>query len=651
MSTLSLLFAVWVVSPPAAAHELSLQPLAASVETSLGQVEQLTHHGALGAGLVGTEDAHRSYERALSDLFLGDTAAAAERLFALRRILADPALVADVEWHLVQALDAEGLGQLRDEVLADIIASDGHPHRREAASRQIRLAAAAGRVDRLAELQAELAAQGLPVHQPELRYALARAWVALGQPERGRDALTDLATSSTAFAGRASYLVGVTAVQQADLDDATAWFERALDVATDPAVRDHATLALARIAYESGDLEGAIDRYQSVSGMSPVLDQALYELAWSYVRADRSDAAIRTIELYLLAFGDRAEAGRLSVVRGHLLMGAERYDEAEVVYADLGAELSPVDDHLRQLTPAALAQQLRSTDATSDSLPLWVKTELRGQPLTMNALTLDGAARAVATDIAEAELVADEVAALADQPVVLRRHRRVRSRVFRALASIGHTLISAARVELDGRRGRAQRQLAQPLRSEIEAVHTSMVDLEEQAAFQAGMEEVEGELQALVDRAEAALAQLRSQRTDDHHDVSYERLDGWVEQLVSARRTASELLDELDENARSLRQPLLDEVGRHRQRLTTSRKRQRRVAEQAAAVWASSAAARIRLLQSRVDHSLRECMAGVADASWAQVQTTLATREQLIEERDARVERLEAMFDIMRARQ
>jgi tetratricopeptide (TPR) repeat protein len=87
---------------------------------------------------------------------------------------------------------------------------------------------------------------------------------------------------------------------------------------SDKRVVELAHLALGRIHYEREQLSEAVDQYLMVSRRSNLFDDALYEVAWVYVKAKQFDKALRALELLALANPKSAKLPEVRILEGNL---------------------------------------------------------------------------------------------------------------------------------------------------------------------------------------------------------------------------------------------------------------------------------------------------------------------------------------------
>lgn len=114
-------------------------------------------------------------------------------------------------------------------------------------------------------------------------------------------------------------------------------------------VQEQAWLALGRAYIEVGRYEEAIDAYQRIHRHSDHYYQALYEIAWAFVKNGDLDNARRAAEILLAGASDSVLAPEIRLLLGHLHARAQRYERATDAYDEVIIEYSPVRDDLDAL--------------------------------------------------------------------------------------------------------------------------------------------------------------------------------------------------------------------------------------------------------------------------------------------------------------
>ena len=156
--------------------------------------------------------------------------------------------------------------------------------------------------------------------------------------------------SGTEFSLRSKYFVGTIHTLRGEYLDAIAAFHGTLG--HEPAneqerkVIELTYLALGRLYYETEQLDQAVEAYRAVEQTSPQFDEALFELAWTYIRMGDAIQAERALEVLSVAAPDSPLNADGKVLRGDLLARNGRYDEAEVVFDEVRATFGPIRDAL-----------------------------------------------------------------------------------------------------------------------------------------------------------------------------------------------------------------------------------------------------------------------------------------------------------------
>jgi len=164
--------------------------------------------------------------------------------------------------------------------------------------------------------------------------------------------------SGSEFSLRSKYFVGTIYILRGEYLDAIAAFQGILG--QEPANEQERQvigltyLALGRLYYETEQLEQAVEAYRAIEQTSPHFDEALYELAWTYIRMGDAVQAERALELLSVAAPDSPLNADGKVLQGDLLARTDRYDEADVVFDEVRTTFGPIRDeldHMRQMHP------------------------------------------------------------------------------------------------------------------------------------------------------------------------------------------------------------------------------------------------------------------------------------------------------------
>jgi tetratricopeptide (TPR) repeat protein len=170
-----------------------------------------------------------------------------------------------------------------------------------------------------------------------------------GRLEQARKGFISI-PSGTEFSLRSKYFAGTIHTLRGEYLDAIAAFHGVLG--HEPAneqegqVVELTYLALGRLYYETEQLEQAVEAYRAVEQTSGHFDEALYELAWTYIRMGDAVQAERTLEVLSVAAPDSPLNADGKVLRGDLLARTGRYEEAEVAFDEVRATFGPIRDDL-----------------------------------------------------------------------------------------------------------------------------------------------------------------------------------------------------------------------------------------------------------------------------------------------------------------
>ena len=186
---------------------------------------------------------------------------------------------------------------------------------------------------------------------------------------------------------KSRYLTGVILTLQGKYTDAVDVFKNGQ--VKDPKNQEEAeivdlmNLGAGRLYYEQGYISQASECYQKVKHTSPYFDAALYEAASVLIQAGDTTRAEQTLEVLTVAVPDSAYLPRARMLRGHLLLRAGRYEEAEKLFEQLVDEYTPMmtkldtvierEQDTRQFFAELVESSMASLDISSILPPLVVK--------------------------------------------------------------------------------------------------------------------------------------------------------------------------------------------------------------------------------------------------------------------------------------
>lgn len=178
------------------------------------------------------------------------------------------------------------------------------------------------------------------------------ARVDLSALDQARTAFESVPEGSPYYA-QSRYFIGVIHTLRGEYPQAIEAFRRVLRTeASSPeaaTVIDLTQLALGRLYYETDQLDQSIEAYQGVPRTSAHFDDALYEIAWVYIRLGDSTRAERALEVLSIAAPDSSHIPDGKVLRGNLLLRNGRFDDAVAVFREVRNEFGPVSRDLDQL--------------------------------------------------------------------------------------------------------------------------------------------------------------------------------------------------------------------------------------------------------------------------------------------------------------
>lgn len=184
---------------------------------------------------------------------------------------------------------------------------------------------------------------------PGVKFAWGKALLRLG---RDRDAAARLAEvpAGDAFYGPAQYYLGVIATGWNDYEQAIGNFQAAMTAeAADDAdiqVREQAALSVGRLSAELGNIDAAVDAYQTIDRKSPYFEDALFEMAYAYAAKGRVEQALHTLDVLLLTVQDDQLAVDASVLRARIQLQMNGADDASESYKEVIGRFTPIKNEL-----------------------------------------------------------------------------------------------------------------------------------------------------------------------------------------------------------------------------------------------------------------------------------------------------------------
>jgi tetratricopeptide (TPR) repeat protein len=141
---------------------------------------------------------------------------------------------------------------------------------------------------------------------------------------------------------------------------------------SDQSIINLAHLALGRVLYERGELDKAATEYQAVDQHSPQFVDALYEIAWVFVKGGDYKRALQAIDLCLLADPSADTVAEAELLQGNLEIRLAEESDSTVMFQKVKSEFQPMREQIDQVLaknedPVAFFQRIVSTDTTLDT--------------------------------------------------------------------------------------------------------------------------------------------------------------------------------------------------------------------------------------------------------------------------------------------
>lgn len=379
--------------------EVELQDASLASDDISRRAVELANRAAPGRGFIPEATAIQRFQDYMFLHLIGDHEPAAEGFFALVTAgsLTDVGLHLDAEWYLAESLF--GMGNLvTAEARFRVIAGDNrHPFREDAVLRLLEVYTVAGDDERFNDLFEREIVRGRVKTTDLITYTVAKSLYHRDDFAESRRYFGELEETS-AFWGKAHFTLGAMLVAEGQLEPALAEFEavvaRSVETYEDRLVHDQALLAVGRIKYELGDYAAAAEAYDRISGESEYMADKLYELVWTKIRVEDHDAALRGIEIFLLAFPEHRYTAQLKLVEGHLHVAQVHYDSALGSYETVIADYAPVRDRFGDLArteeePDVYFQRVLDLDSEGAAgLPPFAVSMMMSDPELARAITV-----------------------------------------------------------------------------------------------------------------------------------------------------------------------------------------------------------------------------------------------------------------------
>ena len=285
-----------------------------------------------------------------------------------------------------------------------------------------------GKIDPAIATRIALAIESIAPDERELplRYAYGRWLYFEGQHEQAMinlDSISPVDVPITTGPGgewriRAAYFAATASLAMGSIDDALARFQL-MTVATpikdrDKRIVELAWLAQARIHHDQNETDMAVRAYRRISRDSPFFPEAMYETAWTLLRAGSYDRALQALDLLLVYDPNSPIVPEIKQLRGKVKIQMRDWQEAENEFLALRREFDDLAKRLgRQLEAKADAADYFSAVAAEDMLHFSLGAVMPVEAVPV-AETLPRAVETVdlANELGEVELMLFETRAL-----------------------------------------------------------------------------------------------------------------------------------------------------------------------------------------------------------------------------------------------
>jgi tetratricopeptide (TPR) repeat protein len=372
----------------ASAQEQELQRIADALNAIGVELESLTAQYAK----PDVSGPTRRFSDRLTDgeilFLLGDYQRASLVLYDLvanRRASSDPQF-AKALYYLAESLFQIGHDLSAREYFQELVRRRDQKHLVHSIKRLIEIADRTQRWQGLEEHVAVLEARGtLPAG---IAYINAKSLLRQRRPAEALEVARKVPNQHK-LGAKAAYLAGVAQLMLGRLDEAQETFEaltRVDDSYEDAGrLRELAAMNRGRILLEQGDFSRSVDAYQFVNRSSPLFEEALYEVTWTYVSAAAAAAdederrrefekARKALEILLLSEAETPLAPEARLLLGNIQIRLSQYETATETFDQVVERYGPVRDVLREteeesIDPERYFQEISSGNGGGGTLP------------------------------------------------------------------------------------------------------------------------------------------------------------------------------------------------------------------------------------------------------------------------------------------
>ena len=445
--------------------------LAATTVELLGEIDQHVEQVELSLlglerdfgerrGLLGAGEAEKRFEEAVLAFLLEDYPRSARNFFTLVEsgALGNDLLQGDAEWYLGESMYYVGNYVLASESYDRIISDDEHPFFEDAVRRQLEVFGITQDSDNFYRVFNRFILTNKVEPSDPVRYTLGKSFYRQGDMLRSKSMFTDITRASDLYS-KAQFFLGVVHVSEGNLAAATDVFLNAAEASQEgegdlQEVNELANLSLARLYYEQGDLPTSTEYYQLIDSSSPYFADALYETVWTFVKMENFAEALRSVEIFLLAYQDEHRyAAQLKLLRGQLHMKLAQFESALNTFEQVVSEYTPIQHELENIyrdasLPSEWFERLTvmesSEEIATDTVPVYTVEMLLSDERYGRIVDARRALESQETDVDISEQLIrelDEALAASEVLGTYHRGRLQRVHLFNEFLRVEHDLL------------------------------------------------------------------------------------------------------------------------------------------------------------------------------------------------------------------
>ncbi len=403
--------------------------------------------------------------------------------------------------------------------------------------------------------------------------------------------------ASSEYGFQAQYYLGVTHVAKKDIGKATqamnALLEREPKTDDDRRVQELAQLALGRLYYERDQPTKAIDTYLLIDRKSDLFPDALYEVAWVYVKAKQYDKALRALELLALADPTSQKLPTVRILEGNLRVrkaqaihdkivqgldtgaasGTEEYGKATALFESTHGTYQPPHDELAKIIEANedpqvfLAQitgRSSQTFVTNSTMPEIAAAWIRDEPDVGRVMTIETDLGTIQDEISEAERTIERLDAALSAPnrvnvfpsLATKRGRSqeiledlldIRDRLAEEELGLAQRSVSSASLASSDRAVADRRAISKKLDALPDAGVAYGKRIEKARAEYDALELQTAEIQVAIDSTQATVVAIDKFMKESAPPADPAQKTAWETQKLEAKKVITELELELDQ--------------------------------------------------------------------------------------------------------